>query len=160
MKTILYATFLALISLSSCTSEVTSQSVVFMENIKVFEEFDMKKDYDKKIGKDLNIQTAYLDSIEILINKESVVGNENGVKSLQQHYYQKQEEYNSIFQELSSKYTGEVNARLNEYLKTYASENNYNVILGSGGQGNVMYIDEADNITEDLIVYINKMYSK
>lgn len=160
MRTVYFISAIALALLTSCSNETNSQRIVFMENIQVFEEFEMKKDYDEKIGEDLNVQTAYLDSIEILINKESVIGNTSSIESLKRHYYQKQEEYNKVFQDLSSKYTGEVHKRLNEYLKMYAKEKNYDVILGSGGQGNVMYINEEDNISEDLISYINKKYSK
>tara|TARA_R110002072_G_scaffold303135_1_gene495208 strand:- start:7436 stop:7924 length:489 start_codon:yes stop_codon:yes gene_type:complete len=145
--------------LESCKSSNNSQKIGFMENIKVFEEFTMKKDYDLKIEEDISKEVQVLDSIQLLVNKMSIQGNQENLKQLKQEYFQKQEQYNQLFKNLSTKYTTEVNDRLNGYIKDFSNKKGYDIILGSGGEGNVMFTKEKINITDELIIYINEKYS-
>ena len=69
------------------------------------------------------------------------------------------QQYNHKFQENSTRYTQEVNERLNQYIEQYAEENGYDFILGSNGQGNVMYAKKENNVTDDLIKYINNEFN-
>ena len=145
--------------LESCKSSNNSQKIGFMENIKVFEEFTMKKDYDLKIEEDISKEVQVLDSIQLLVNKMRIQGNQENLKQLKQEYFQKQEQYNQLFKNLSTKYTTEVNDRLNGYIKDFSNKKGYDIILGSGGEGNVMFTKEKINITDELIIYINEKYS-
>jgi len=158
IKSIIQSLFIILI-ITGCGNKNTSfQKIGFMENVKVFEEFEMKKDYDKKIESDLKLEVAILDSIQLLVNKLNIQENREDLNLAKEAYYTKQKQYNQLFQELSSKYTSEVNNRLNDYIKEFSEKNKYAIILGSGGEGNVMYTKDGINITEELIEFINKKY--
>ena len=150
---------MATVIISCSQNQTIVQKIGFIENVKVFEEFEMKKDYDAKIQANLKSEIKILDSLQILSNKMEIQGNLELFKSVTQEYYQKQEQYNQLFQNLSSKYTQEVNSRLNEYIKDFSNEKDFDIILGSGGEGNVMFTKEKYNITDELIKYINKKYS-
>ena len=148
------------LGLVSCSSNKEPiQKIGFIENVKVFEEFEMKKDYDKKIENDLKNEVNILDSLQLQINRLSINNETSKIDIIKQEYFSKQEQYNKLFQELSSKYTTEVNNRLNEYIESFSEENNFDILLGSGGQGNVMFTKKEVNVTDKLIEYINKKYS-
>jgi outer membrane protein len=134
-----------------------NQKIVFIENAKVFEQFNMKKDYDKKIEKDMLMESQLIDSIGVLINKNAQSDSLILLK-LKKDYYIAEQLFNKKFQELSSKYTSDVNIRLNTYIQDFGKKFNYDFILGSGGQGNVMFVKKNQDVTEDIIKYINEKY--
>lgn len=48
---------------------------------------------------------------------------------------------------------------VNDFVKTYAKEKGYNFVLGtSGDNGTVMYGEDKADITDDLLVQLNKSY--
>jgi len=48
---------------------------------------------------------------------------------------------------------------INDFVKGYATEKGYNFVLGtSGDNGTVMYGDEKADITDDVLVQLNKSY--
>jgi len=48
--------------------------------------------------------------------------------------------------------------RLNPYIAEYGKEKGYAYIYGANGTGNVLYADEGEDITDELIEYVNKRY--
>jgi outer membrane protein len=147
------------ISIVSC-SESEKQKIVFMDTFKVFEGFEMKKDYDQKIEKELKYESQLLDSVGVLLNSATQTKDELAVMKFKKDYYIAEKLFNEKLQTLSQKYTSEVNTRLNEYLKEYGKEKGYDFILGSSGQGNIMYVQESNEVTEDVLKFVNVKYSK
>lgn len=138
-------------------SKETQLTTVFMDSYLVFEEFEMKKDYDKRLEAEIGTEQAELDAIGAQLNattdpvKTAVLKKEFTIKKLA---------FDEKFNAVSQKYTNEVYKRLNDYIKAFGKEFHYGVILGSNGQGNVMYVDEKQDVTKELIKYINQQYSK
>lgn len=146
--------------LTSCGEEEKSGKIGFMENARVFEGFEMKKDYDKRIEEDMSNEVKVLDSIEVKLDQMVATGDSMKVFQLRKQYYLIEQRYRQKFDENSTRYTQEVNDRLNDYIKKYSEENGYDFVFGSNGQGNVMYAKEQCNISDDLIKYINSEYGK
>lgn len=157
-KLILLYSILA--AVTSCGEKSDSSKIVFMNNVRVFEEFAMKKDYDKKMESELSPEANHLDSLETNINAIGNTADTLELFRLRKTYYVSQQQYEQKYQTLSTQYTKEVNDRLNEYVKSYAEKNGVEIVLGSGGQGNVMYVKDALDVTDDLIKYINTAYEK
>lgn len=146
-----------LFSVFSCKQEKEeNKSVVFMDNFKVFDQFEMKKDYDKLIETSLMIEQNEIDSLSVKLEKPDAQDKADLTETLRL----KQEAFQIKFSELSKKYTAEVYARLNTYIKDYGKQKKYSIVLGANGQGGVMYVDDKVDITNDLIKYINKEYAK
>lgn len=141
-------------------SETKGSNTAFIENAKVFEEFEMKKDYDKLIEKELAADQLTLDSLGLILESFSKVKNPNDseLNKAKKDYYINQKLLEKKFSELSQKYTNEVYVRLNSYIKEYGKKKGYDFILGANGQGNVMYVAEKKDVTNDLISYINNKY--
>ena len=156
-RKILIIQLIAFFLVSSCNSETKTQKIVFMDNFKVFEEFEMKKEYDKKIEKDVNLDRLKIDELGRQINAEKNIKIQEQYKN---EFYKLQKAFDTKFGELSEKYTAEVSKRLNVYIKEFGKVKKYDIILGTSGQGNVMYIDTNSNITNELIKFINIEYNK
>lgn len=146
--------------LSSCGSESSEGKIGFMDNVRVFEEFEMKKDYDQRMEVELRSEVNQLDSLERKINTMISLQDTIELFRVRKEYYVLEQQYQQKFESLATRYTNEVNDRLNGYIKKYSEKNGYDFILGSGGQGNVMYVKENKEVTEKLIEFINKEFNK
>ncbi len=132
------------------------KQVVFMDSYRIFEEFDMKKDYDRMLEDELMNEQLGLDSLGRQVN------NSTGAEQAEhkKKYALARQDLESRFKALSDRYTGEIYQRLNEDIKAYGKEKGYGMILGSNGKGTVMYVDSLKDITGDLLTYLNTKYRK
>jgi outer membrane protein len=135
----------------------SNKETVIIDSFKVFEGFQLKKDYDAKIEKEFATEKAELDSMGYKFN---TLKNPLEIDALKKQFVIKKRQFDEKFQTVSQKYTNEVYERLNTYIKEFGKKNNFGIIIGSNGQGNVMYRDEAMDVTEKLITFINDKYSK
>ena len=53
--------------LVSCSEEKTAPAIVFVDSVRLFEEFNMKKEYDRILETDLKQESSLMDSIRILM---------------------------------------------------------------------------------------------
>lgn len=132
------------------------RATVFMDSFMVFEEFQMKKDYDKRLEAEIGAEQQELDAIGAEL---SATTDPAKIDALKKDFTVKKMAFDEKFSAISQQYTAEVYKRLNEYIKAYGKEQHYGLILGSNGQGNVMYVDQKQDVTKDLITYINKKYT-
>lgn len=160
MRIVIYIAAVIGLLLTSCSNQDVPTKSVFMETAKVFEGFEMKKGYDLRMESDLGREMNLLDSLKQEVNTSIELGDSLTAFKLRKQYYVIEQAYNQKFETLSTQYTTEVNDRLNEYIKAFAEENGYDYVLGSSGQGNIMYAKETLNVTDKLIEYINKKYAK
>ncbi len=157
MKQFILFASLLIGTLFSCSENTTDQPIVFMDNFKVFEEFEMKKDYDLRLEKELGAERSQLDAMATKLNG---VKDPLELAAGKKELYVAQQTFDQKFEVVSEQYTNEVYKRLNTYIQSYGKKNNYRMIMGSNGQGSVMYVDTTANITVDLIKYINSEYAK
>ena len=136
---------------------ISNKETVIIDSFKVFEGFQLKKDYDVKIEKEFAAEKAELDSMGYKFN---TLKNPLEIDALKKQFVIKKRQFDEKFQAVSQKYTNEVYERLNTYIKEFGKKNNFGIIIGSNGQGNVMYRDDAMDVTEKLITFINDKYSK
>lgn len=143
---------------TSCSEDKKSdEHIVFMDSFKVFEEFEMKKDYDKRLEAQVGADQMGLDSLGAQLNATTDPAK---IAALKKEFTMRKLAFDEKFAGISEQYTSEVYKRLNEYIKAFGKKKGYSIILGSNGQGNVMYVDDKNDITKDLITYINKEYTK
>jgi outer membrane protein len=134
--------------------------VVYVDTMKVFEKFQMKKELDRIIEKDMMQDSQRLDSLGRVLdgaskNKLTPVAS---LEILKQQYVGYKEQLDEKFQKLSADYTNQVYERLNMYMEEFGKTNGIRMIIGGNEQGTVMYVDKTADLTEDVIVYVNKKY--
>lgn len=83
---------------------------------------------------------------QLLSNKQQQVNN-------YQQAIQKQ------IQEEDKKVTQTVINDINDYVTEYGKEHNYKIIFGASGAGNLMYADEATDLTEKVLEGLNKEFT-
>ncbi len=79
---------------------------------------------------------------QLLSNKQQQINN-------YQQAIQKQ------IQEEDKKSTQTVINDINDYVKEYGKKNNHKIIFGASGGGNIMYADEASDLTQDVLNGLN-----
>ncbi|MEP1490165.1 MAG: OmpH family outer membrane protein [Algibacter sp.] len=133
------------------------QDIVYIDNIKLFNGFNMAKDIKTIEEAKINKEGKALDSLYAVF--QSIKDKENtSYKSLQQQIAYK----SKAFQELQDNYTHNLSKtiwnRLNIYIEEYAQTNNLKIILGTSGAGNVMFAQEAIDLTNQILEFSNKKY--
>lgn len=134
----------------------------------VFSRFEMKKEMQKKFEETKKERQKILDSLAIQLR---IIANEIEKEKLSNKknvafYNLKREEYlnkKNVFiddsKQQSEKYDREILVQLNKYVSDYGKQNNFQYIFGSDGNGSLMYAYEENNITDQVINYMNRKYS-
>ena len=154
---IVIAGLLAWLLLGNDQSAASNKRTVVIDSFKVFEGFQLKKDYDAKIEKEFAAEKAQLDSMGYRFN---TLKNPLEIDALKKQFVLKKQQFDEKFQAVSQKYTNEVYVRLNTYIKEFGKKNKLGIVIGSNGQGNVMYRDDSMDVTDQLIKFVNDKYSK
>jgi len=75
-----------------------------------------------------------------------------------QEYLMKQKSFEEDNQLLTQNYDGQIWKQINQYVKDYGKGKEYELIIGSAGNGSVMYSLDKLNITKEVLEYINSSY--
>ncbi|MBT1699180.1 OmpH family outer membrane protein [Fulvivirgaceae bacterium PWU4] len=154
MKNILLTlNFLLIIGLGIYVIAKPGKKTAFILNQQVFNAFEGKKELEKKLNDVKARHQHVLDSVGALI------GNSKDDPKLL--LYQQYAQHFRIEQEQTTEqYTADIWKRINQHVADYGKENGYDFILGASGDGSLMYAEEGNNITEEVIVYLNERYKK
>ena len=117
-------------------ANVDTLITAWQEELKVYE-----KERSSMSKKELELKQ------ELLANKQQQIGS-------YQQAIQKQ------IQEEDQKATQTVINDINDYVKAFGEKNNYRIIFGAGGSGNIMYADEAADLTDEVLEGLNKDYQE
>ena len=126
----------------------------FIINQEVFNDFKGTVEAESKLEHLRKLHKADLDSLaskietsdKVLLGKQLQVYGE-----IKDKYYQEE-------QSLLKEYTNQVWAQINQYVKEYGQQNEFSFIYGATGSGALMYASETENLTEEIIVFINNKY--
>ena len=141
---------------------------VFIDLPYVFNEFALKKDLQKKYtnvmaGRKKNIDSLgfFLQNLEAELKSESKPDQEKVKLFLnkQKVYMEQVKIFDEEDKSINSDYDAQIFKQLNQYVTDYGKENNINIIFGSMGNGSLMYADSTINITNKIVIYINKKYA-
>lgn len=86
--------------------------------------------------------------------KQQLLGNKQQQINGYQEAIQKQ------IQEEDKKTTQTVINDINDYIKEYGKKHGYKIIFGASGGGNIMYADEATDLTGEVLKGLNAEYDK
>jgi outer membrane protein len=123
----------------------------YILNQQVFNEFNGKRELEKKLNTLKEQHKVWLDSVAAQLNQNSDLAK---IYEANAANLQLQE------QELTEKYTADIWKLINQYLAEYGKEKGYDFIFGASGDGSLMYASDANNITSEVTTYINKRYEE
>lgn len=150
--------------LTSCTDNL---KIGYVENYKLYSEFDLTNELDVKLQNFSDSRTRELDSLTMIFNDQTTLFEQ--LDEIPQDEYRnytdlrnaivfRQKSYEEDLYTLTQDYEATIWERLNGYIKTYAEENNYEFILGANGAGGLMYAKESTNVTIELTEYCNSKF--
>jgi outer membrane protein len=124
----------------------------YVINQRIFDGFKGKKELEAKLNQVKLLNKQKLDSLAVAIQKEK---NNTRLALMYQDLLkssQLQEE------ELSAKYTTDIWKHINESVAVFGKKEGYDFIFGASGDGGLMYANEANDITEKVVTYLNRQY--
>ncbi|RXR21245.1 OmpH family outer membrane protein [Flavobacterium amnicola] len=128
--------------------------VVYVDNIQLFDGFNMTKEM-KKIGENqFNTQKTKIDSLYVTIQKS----NPAQQQILMKEYVALKENLEQFNQQFAYEETEKIWKRLHSYVDEFSGENNYKLIIGAEKKQDILYADPSVNITNELINYVNSKY--
>jgi Skp family chaperone for outer membrane proteins len=128
----------------------------------------MKKELEKEVQVVENARRHILDSLELELKMiantfEAMSDREKDVMALQfqqkkQEYLTRQQEFGEDNEQLRANYNQQVLKQINQYVKDFAVQEDYYMILGAEGSGALMYAKENSDVTEAVLTFINNKY--
>lgn len=142
--------------------------IVYVQNLKLYSEFDLALELDAKLQAFSKHRTNELDSLTLAF--ENLTAELEKMNEIPIEIYQnyndlrnsvmfKEKNYEEELMSISQEYDEQIWNRLNGYVKKYAVENNYDMILGASGNGNLMYAKDTLDITNELVAFCNSQYN-
>jgi outer membrane protein len=133
----------------------------------VFEGFSMKKEYENKFTAVKNARLKILDSLQLQLKlvankldqqnekkQEDILEFKNG----RDIFMQRKEQFENDNATLSAQYDQEILTQLNQYVKDFGEKNGYTYIFGNDGNGSLMYAEADNDLTKQIIEYVNGRY--
>ncbi len=132
----------------------------------VYDQFLLKKNYERQLI-DLNQSTQFmLDSlqskIEVAIGQYEQQPSEQQqvqIETMQREYFHKQQTIDEDKEKLVEQYEGHIWRQLNQFIRDYSEKENYDYLLGSSGEGTIMGGKASFDLTEEIIVYVNRRFN-
>jgi outer membrane protein len=139
------------------------QAVVDLKTL--FDQFDMKKEYQKKYEAVTIEKQKSLDSLSILLRTYSAREAQLSQKELEEARMisralnAKQRAFEEDNARITAEYDKEVISRLFLYSRAFSKEKGYDLVLGNDGNGVLLYNDEAIDVTKEFVDYVNQSYA-
>ncbi len=159
---LLYSVVLCLLLAVSLLSyqvfKPVKSEIVYIDNIKLFNGFNMSKDLGKINNEKITKQKKKLDSLYAIYSIFREQKNTEKAQQLEVQLRTEDQELRKINEYFSKEVSQQVWNRLNQYIKEYGETHTLKIILGTQGNGNVMYAQQGIDITTSVLEYANTKY--
>ena len=162
---IAFILLIAIVIGSVAWNEYRSKKIAYVSTTNLYDGFTLKKELEDKYKKTQLTRQTLLDSLKFKIQALSIKGkdmtDEDKIRfnDLQRSYLYKEKEFNDENDLAAQQYSDQIWKQINQYVADYGKENGYDYLLGATGQGNIMFAKEKEDITKEVLDYINKKYS-
>ncbi|PHS07648.1 MAG: hypothetical protein COA88_08085 [Kordia sp.] len=140
------------------TSISEKNEYVYVDNIKLFNGFNMAKDMSTIHTKKIKGQEKKLDSLYQLFQIEIRTKDEDNIRISQQKVQKEDKALSAMKDYFSKEVSQQIWDRLNGYINEYGKAQQSKIILGTQGGGNVMYADDSVDVTAAILEYANAKY--
>jgi len=139
----------------------------YIDLAKVFESFEYKKILEKDLESYTLQRQAALDSLvfDLKILKRRLQSGcskkksfEDSLHILDEKYQYFEKQFSEERSRLTELYDEKILKQINQYVKDYGIGKGYDYIFGADGTGGLMYAEESEDITDEIIAYINSRF--
>ncbi len=159
-------------SITSFVCDSTQDQPVYVDVNKLVEGYNRTKAERNSFAKKTQVLKANVDSLvtnwqnELKAYEKERSGMSKKEMELKQELLaNKQQQLNNYqqaiqkqIQEEDQKMTQTVVNDINTYVKEYGKSHGYPIIFGAGGNGNIMYAEDASDLTEKVLEGLNAQY--
>ena len=146
-----------------------TKPAAWVELPKVFNDFEYKKELEKNYIKSEEARKKILDSLELELqvmykgfelkrDKEIPETTKAEFQVKRENFLRKKEQFQQDDAQMKSEFNSQIYKQLSQYVKDYGKEKGYSIVLGAEGSGVILYGNEENNITEEVLQYINNKY--
>lgn len=165
-KAILYIICIIFIGVSLFMYMYTQKKIAYIDNVYLFEHSKIKSDLYEKLKKDQQVRESILDTIKnnIILVENKLTNDRENKELLKQYvisketFLQKKQKFSEELETLNRETDNKIWQKINQKIIDFGKEKNYTYILGANGQGSIMYAKETEDITEDVMKFINDDY--
>jgi outer membrane protein len=148
---LLIANVLVLAGIGYYAFKVKDKRTSFIVNQRVFNEFLGKKEMERKLNALRAKNNRSVDSLSFLIHRSNdataISAYQEGIDNIK-----------LTEQQLSEQYTAEIWKQINQWVSEFGKQQGYDFVLGAAGNGSLMYANEANDVTNEMILFVNKKY--
>lgn len=139
----------------------------YFQSLEVFEGFELQKELSFQLEKDMNERKLIMDSLElqlrVLYNEADKNEKPNDqllakINFIQEKYIKVKSDFQDKNSTQVELYNQQIWKQINQYVKEYGRLNNYSFIFGAQGDGSIMYADTINDITDEVLIFINNKY--
>jgi outer membrane protein len=134
----------------------SNKEIVYVDNVKLFDGFVMTKEMKRAGEKEFNSRKSVLDNLYSNLQSPSISASEK--KLLMQQFIQGKEELEQFNQVFGSEQSSKIWARIKSYTAEFSKDKNYYLVIGSDNKQTVLFADEKIDVTNELLMYLNKKY--
>lgn len=163
VNTVLLISILIFLFIQS-SLKIEDNKRAYINTAVLFQEFDYQKELSSEFEKQksekellLSKQFEAIKSYELAATGD--LSSDDQYKYMVLNYQQNEKIIQEEIQQMSSEFSQNVWNKLNSYINLYGESNDYDIIFGANGSGNILYAQEHGDITQELIVYCNNKYS-
>jgi outer membrane protein len=134
---------------------------------KVFNEFNYKKEMEAKLKKVEEYRKHELDSLELQLKVlfKEVELNKKDVSKValfqtnREEFLNKRERYEEDYRKAVAQYDEIIIKQMNQYIREFGEVKKYKYLFGTDGKGNLMYADSTNDVTKEVMAFINQKYT-
>lgn len=146
---------LGLIILGAVTYQNTTKIATVNEQV-LFEKFKMTSDMQRLGLEQLQKRQKHIDSLHTQLQTEGLSAQ---VKDrMMQELIAKRNELDLFNQQFSIEETQKIWQRIFNYSKEFSEKNNYTYLIGSSNKQTLLFATTQNDVTQDLLTYINSKY--
>lgn len=132
------------------------KETVVINSQKLFDGFAMTKEMRTTGEAEFQARKIILDSIYEKMNLPQTPEAEK--KALMQQLMKGKELLDDFSRTYSNDLTTKIWERIHGYAGEFSKQNNYEIIIGIDNKATVLYADESKDVTNALLLYVNKKY--
>jgi outer membrane protein len=138
--------------------------IAYFDYAKVHEGCELKEQLQKDLEKVVSKRTSELDSIKLeltfLSNKVQVNSADQAeldlFEDMKNRYLTLQNQYEQENYRLKEEYFNQIRKSINDKAKSFGEDNGYDYLFSANGDGALMYADQGEDITKEMIEYVNR----
>ena len=134
------------------------EKIVYVDNVQLFNDFNMSKDLNKINGVKINKQKKKLDSLYTIYGIFRENNQTDKLEPLEIQLRAEDQNLKKMNNQFSNEVSQAVWGRLNEYISEYGQMKGYKIIMGTQGSGNIMYAEDRIDITKAIVEFSNANY--